>query len=293
VVDALIAVRAMHVAASVAAAGALLFRLWVAAPAWHGVGTSAWRVRLDRQLNTIAWSSLAVVFVSAAVWLLLIAAEVSGQSLRDVLGGGAVTTLVASTRFGHVWVARIIIALALGVYLLRAKPDVSALSPHGCAAAALAAALLGALALAGHGGATPAAAGIVHLIADMAHAIAAGAWVGGLLPLVLLLAAARRAADAPALVAARDATRRFSNLGLVSVAALLATGIVNTIFLAGSVPALLGTPYGQLLLLKILLFLAMVAIAAVNRLKLTPQLLVHDPEKWVPVFGKDHAQTIG
>src|SRR5262249_41630049 len=47
---------------------------------------------------------------------------------------------------------------------------------------------------------------------------------------------------------------------------------VNTIFLAGSVPALLGTAYGQLLLVKILLFLAMVAIASVNRFKLTPEL---------------------
>jgi hypothetical protein len=23
------------------------------------------------------------------------------------------------------------------------------------------------------------------------------------------------------------------------------------------------------------------------------QSLAHDPEKWMPVFGKDHAQTIG
>jgi putative copper resistance protein D len=272
VVDALIAVRAVHVAASVAAAGALLFQLWVAAPALRSVGSVPWRARLDRQLNAIAWSSLAVVLVSAVAWLLLVAAEVSGQPLGEVLGGGAATTLLASTRFGHVWLARIAIALALGVYLLRARPDTPPLSLRGCAAAVLAAALLGALALAGHGGATPGAAGVVHLIADMAHAIAACVWVGGLLPLALFLAAARRAADAPALAAARDATRRFSNLGLVSVATLLATGLVNTIFLAGSVPALLGTPYGRLLLLKIFLFLAMVAIAAVNRLRLTPQL---------------------
>jgi putative copper export protein/mono/diheme cytochrome c family protein len=272
VVDALIAVRAVHVAASVAAAGAVLFRLWVAAPALRDAGASAWRARLDRQINAIAWSSLAVFFVSAVIWLVLIAADVSGQPLGNVFGSGAVTTLLASTRFGHVWIARIVIALALGIYLLRAKPDPSPLSLLGCAATVLAVALLGALALAGHGGATPGAAGVVHLIADMAHAIAAGVWVGGLLPLALLLGMARPAGDRPALAAAREATRRFSNLGIVSVATLLATGIVNTIFLAGSVPALLGTTYGQLLLVKILLFLAMVAIAAINRLKLTPQL---------------------
>jgi putative copper export protein/mono/diheme cytochrome c family protein len=274
VVDALIAVRAVHVAASVAAAGAVLFRLWVAAPALRDGGAAPWRARLDRQLNVIAWSSLAVFLISALVWLLLVAAEVSGQSLADAFASGAVTTLLASTRFGNVWLTRILFALAVGIYLLRASPDTRPLSPGGCAAAVLAAAMLGALALAGHGGATPGAAGAVHLVADAAHAIAAGFWVAGLLPLALFLAAARRAGDAPALAAARDATERFSTLGLISVATLLATGIVNTIFLAGSVPALIGTTYGQLLLLKIFLFVAMVAIAAVNRLKLTPQLFV-------------------
>jgi putative copper resistance protein D len=218
VVDALIAVRAVHVATSVAAAGALLFRLWVAAPAWHGVGSGAWRERPSRQLNTIAWSSLAVVFVSAAAWLLLVAADVSGQPPGEVFGSGAVATVLTSTRYGHVWFARIAVAVALGVYLLRARTDAQPLSFGGCAAAVLAAALLGALALAGHGGATPGAAGIVHFVADVAHAIAAGVWVGGLLPLALFLAAARRAGDAAALAAAREATRRFSNLGIASVA---------------------------------------------------------------------------
>jgi putative copper export protein/mono/diheme cytochrome c family protein len=273
VVDALIAVRAVHFAASVAAAGAIFFRLWVAAPAIRAGGARpAWGSDFETQLGRIAWASLAILVVSAAAWLLLVAAEVSGRPLADVLGGVAVATVLTSTRFGHVWIARVAIALALGLYLLRAKPDARLLSVWGCTAAVLAMALLGGLALAGHGGATPGAAGIVHLAADMAHAIAAGVWVGGLLPLALLLAAARRDAEAPALAAARAATRRFSALGLASVATLLATGIVNTIFLAGSVPALLGTAYGQLLSAKILLFAAMVGIAAVNRRKLTPRL---------------------
>jgi putative copper export protein/mono/diheme cytochrome c family protein len=271
VVEALIVVRAVHVAASVAAAGAVLFRLWVAVPALRSAGSVPWRERLDRQICAIAWSGLAVFFVSAAVWLLLVAAEVSGQTPAEAFGSGALATLLTSTRFGHVWIARVAVALAVCFYLLRAKPDAQPVWLRGCAAA-LAAILLGALALAGHGGATPGTTGVVHLAADGAHAIAAGAWVGGLLPFALVLAAARGAGEPPALAVARDATRRFSNLGLASVATLLATGIVNTIFLAGSVAALLGTTYGQLLVLKIILFLAMVQIAAVNRLELTPQL---------------------
>jgi hypothetical protein len=42
--------------------------------------------------------------------------------------------------------------------------------------------------------------------------------------------------------------------------------------LAGSIPALLGTDYGRLVVLKIALFLLMVGLAAVNRLRLTPRL---------------------
>ena len=71
---------------------------------------------------------------------------------------------------------------------------------------------------------------------------------------------------------ARAATRRFSFLGIVSVATILATGTVNTWMLAGDVPALVGTDYRRLLLLKIRLFIAMVAIAAFNRVRLTPRL---------------------
>jgi uncharacterized membrane protein len=103
------------------------------------------------------------------------------------------------------------------------------------------------------------------------HLIAAAAWVGALLPLIVFFAAA--SADDTSLAMARTATARFSILGIASVGTLLVTGIVNTFYLAGSVPALLHTDYGRLLLIKIALFLAMVAIAAVNRFRLTPQLL--------------------
>src|SRR5262249_7788276 len=58
----------------------------------------------------------------------------------------------------------------------------------------------------------------------------------------------------------------------ISVGLLIATGIVRGGIWAGSVPALIGTDYGRLLLAKVALFFAMVAVAAVNRLRLTPRL---------------------
>ena len=91
------------------------------------------------------------------------------------------------------------------------------------------------------------------------------------MPLIVLFAAA--GADDASLAMARTATARFSILVSSASARCHATGIVNTFYLAGSVPALLHTDYGRLLLIKIVLFLAMVAIATVNRFRLTPQFL--------------------
>ncbi len=67
-------------------------------------------------------------------------------------------------------------------------------------------------------------------------------------------------------------TERFSILGIVSVATLIVSGAVNAWFLVGSVKALTGTEYGRVLMFKLVLFLAMVAIAAINRNVLTPRL---------------------
>ena len=66
--------------------------------------------------------------------------------------------------------------------------------------------------------------------------------------------------------------RRFSCLGIVSVATLVISGIINAWILVGSFRALVVTDYGRILMLKIAVFLVMVTLAAVNRLWLTPRL---------------------
>jgi hypothetical protein len=49
-------------------------------------------------------------------------------------------------------------------------------------------------------------------------------------------------------------------------------GAINSMLLVGSPRAMLGTPYGRLLMLKILLFLAMVVVALANRFHLAPRI---------------------
>ncbi len=94
---------------------------------------------------------------------------------------------------------------------------------------AAAAGLLALLGLIGHAGATPGLTGGIHLASDMVHLLSAGAWLGGLPALAMLLMAQARRSQKPGWGAiATDATHRFSRLGIICVAVLLASGVVNS-----------------------------------------------------------------
>ena len=98
---------------------------------------------------------------------------------------------------------------------------------------------------------------------DVGHAVAAGAWPGGLLPLALLLG---KAHHNPALVPAAVAvTRRFSCLSMAAVGVLAFSGVLNGVGMVGTLAALWTSAYGRLVLCKAMLFALMVGLGAVNR----------------------------
>jgi putative copper resistance protein D len=263
----MIYVRAIHFAATIMAAGVVFFIVFVIAPACRDRRA---RTALLPGLSFIAWFSLVLAVGSGAVWLVLTAASMSGEPPADVISGGVLWTVVSQTDFGRAWTARLILACILAgtfVPLLSAQRTTPWI---GATAAIAAAAFAGAMAWAGHAVGGQGVEALVHPAADILHLIAAAAWIGALIPLALLLSAL--VGDSASVAIARAATLRFSTLGLVSVGTLLATGIINTWYLAGSIPALTGTTYGRLLIAKVALFFGMVAIAAVNRQRLTPRL---------------------
>ena len=273
--DLLIAVRATHFASSIALAGTLVFDACVAGPALRHARAlrsfDAWR----RWWILVAWVSLGAAVLSGVAWLLITAADIGGQTLVDVFSSDIVWRVLAHTRFGADWSARLAMALLLAgglVAIARRRERSSDYLP--VLLALLASLFLGSLAWSGHASGTPGLAGSAHVAVDLVHLVAAGAWLGGLLPLALLYAAARRATEPADASVTRAATHRFSTLGVIAVGTLLATGLVNTFLLAGSVQALIATDYGRLLLLKMALFVAMVCIAVFNRLHLTPRLSI-------------------
>ncbi len=122
----------------------------------------------------------------------------------------------------------------------------------------------------GHGAASEGPLGLLHLAADIAHALAACVWIGALAGFCLLLIrpAAREAAGTARSLAG------FASMGTVTVAVLVITGLINAAFLIGAeglglVP---DSTWGLLLIAKLALFAVMVGLAAHNRFNLTPAL---------------------
>jgi putative copper resistance protein D len=207
-----------------------------------------------------------VVLLSALSVMLGVTANMVG-SADAALDPDTIGKVLFGTGFGRVWGWRLVLAvLTIGVCL---APKVRWRIP---AILLLSLLLLVSLGWVGHAVEGQGVMRLVHQINQMVHLLAAGLWLGGLLPLAWLLGRARSASGAAWIPIARDVVPRFSQMGYVAVALLAATGAFNTLLLVGSTQALVGSPYGRLLALKILLFLAMVAAALFNRVRLLPRL---------------------
>jgi putative copper resistance protein D len=185
VTDPLTLVRSVHFAATVLAVGTVSFLVLVAEPANTKVRADF--VALRHQLNVLTWLALAVAILSGAAWLVLLASDILGAPLVDICLHGGAWPLMFETRFGLVWCVRLALALLLGLLILRPVTRNFQL--------AAAIALIASPALVGHAGATPGMAGNLHLVSDMVHLLAAGAWLGGLPAFALLLWRARRMAE--------------------------------------------------------------------------------------------------
>jgi len=117
--------------------------------------------------------------------------------------------------------------------------------------------------LAGHA-AGPSSLRVVNLLAQWAHLLAVGVWIGGL---AWLLAAlwARGAA-----FSTREVVVRFSKLAGISLAAVVLTGVARTVDELGGWRRLADSGFGRALDLKLVLFAGLVALGALNRYRILP-----------------------
>jgi len=259
--------RAVHFAATLWLFGELL--LACALSAWRGnAAPSAPGEALRRRLPSVARGCIAIGIVSALLWLAAMAATMSGLPLTRAIDFPTLGAVLGDTLFGKVWIARFCLACVL-LLLLWPRTTVPGLRRL-AVSTLIAAAYLGALAWTGHAAAAEGPWRGGQIVSDVVHLLSAGAWLGALPALVYVLGSTPSIGDAAA------AVTRFSSVAIVAVTALILSGVGNSWFLVGSVPALFGTRYGTLLLAKLAVLAAMLSLAAVNRLILTPRLASGD-----------------
>ena len=274
-INPLVLVRDFHLASTVIVAGIIFFDLFVAAPLWRAMPqSSAAQARFQSSNKTILWISLALSIASALAWLCLLSMRIGRRDFGDAITDGTIWLVLSQTQFGFAWQVRLLLVGLLAACLLLCRRVSKGFIANGpiILAGLLAGAYLGSLAFAGHGAEGLGIGQDIHLAADILHLVAAALWLGALIPLLLLLACLARFKEDGWVLAAARAGSRFSTLGILAVGALLVSGTINAAFLLGGMHSLIDTGYGRLLLLKIMLFAAMVCVAGINRQYLLPRL---------------------
>ena len=112
------------------------------------------------------------------------------------------------------------------------------------------------------------------LLFDWLHLVSGSLWLGGLVGLLVLWFAIRADSRVAAL---STVVPRFSNVALVSVLALIGSGIGQSLLEVPTLASLWQTSYGQALLWKIGLLTAALVLASVNLARTKPRLEAAQP----------------
>ncbi len=196
-------------------------------------------------------------------------ASVAGASLMLIAERSAVGVPLGkllSSEAGHQYewlVGTALVAEGLAVVAaLRGTKRTLAIAGGGAAAVMLA------RAVGGHA----AAGGLesVQVGLQWVHFLAVGAWVGGFLPVYLLV----RRSDKLGKKAPTAGVRRYSTQAAVALYVVVTTGVLRALYGMGvrGVLHVLSTPYGKTLALKLLLAAVLVALGAMNRYRSIPRL---------------------
>lgn len=227
----------------------MLFGAWVFHPLLLGRETL-----LEPALASVARWLTAVALVTGVGWLLLTTASMAGD-WAAAFDPSTLRLVLADTFFGQVWRWHLLLCVALLAWLF------TPWRAHLPARLILGSLLLATLAPVGHGAMFDGLRGQLLILNQMVHLIAVGAWLGGLMLLVMVL---RQPVGYPV----GDILRRFSGVGYLLVAALVITGLINVRALTGQFwPTPMLSGFTLILLVKVLFVVAMLGLALFNRLR--------------------------
>lgn len=238
----------------------MLFGAWVFRPLLSGGD-----IALDQRLARISRWLAGVALASGVCWLVLITASMAG-TWDAALDPATLQLVLGNTFFGQVWCWHLLFNLMLVLLLL------TPLRASLVLRLVLSGLLVATLAPVGHGAMLDGTAGQLLILNQLVHLICVGAWLGGLMLLVMIL-------RQPAGHSIRVMLQRFSGVGYGLVAGLLITGLINVRVLTGAFwPTPLFTGFALILLIKATLVVTMLGLAVFNRLR------IDDCEKRLPAL---------
>jgi putative copper resistance protein D len=246
--------RFAHFLAAMLAFGMSAY-LWAYAP-------ERLRLALSPIVRRVALIASVVALLTAVAWLALESASMA-DDWSAAVDPGQIGAVLTDTAFGHAWALHLVLAAALVAVIAFGPRDRWAATPL------VSAALLASLGLVGHAAMQTGAEGVLHRTNHAVHLMAAGAWIGGLVPFVMCLRAYERDD------LRKDAVRAmagFSFWGQFIVAAIVITGVVNIALTSHHPPLPPTTPYRALLVVKLVIVAIMILLALFNRFVLAPRL---------------------
>ena len=277
--------RWLTLLSALAMVGGPIFELLVTRPVLFGEDAAESVRKMGETVASrslkLMWAASAVFVAASILHLMFQASQIYEVPVLSTLGGGAAWSTIADTSWGQAWLWRMLAALGLvaslafPLVLVRGslgEADSSRLR-QACRLAVLASggAMLWAISMTSHGAAT---AGIrpYALFADYLHLSASAFWVGALFHFALSVPVARQMlAPADRLRCLAALTPRFTVVALLSVAALLVTGVFAAWAQVNTPPAL-ATPYGATLIAKSLLVAPLLFLGAMNLFWVRPRL---------------------
>ena len=245
--------------------GGLLFSILVWKPSLRQVGIDNQQVSAYRRNDRRLAIGAVILLLATDIFSIPVQAGLAtGQSILPPWDP-QVATILFTTRFGTLALARLGLAFAAAGLILPVEKRWNRW-------AGLLACLLLALTFSLESHAADEISPFLPVLADWIHLTAVSIWVGGLYHFLTGLWSTRN-------LPAEDRTRlnahlipHFSNMALVSVGSLALTGFYSAVLRVGSFQALVSTVYGQALMVKLILFLLIFSLGAVNLLYTSPHM---------------------
>ncbi|MCB0081136.1 MAG: CopD family protein, partial [Caldilineaceae bacterium] len=209
-----------------------------------GIGMLFWQVASFQTLATVqtSWLVQARLVLLETQWGVL---WLTRQGLLIFLGGGLLLLASRSAVARSSWLQLLVFGRAIDLMIVQALAGHATSESHNW---------------------------LLALTSATLHLLAAGAWIGGLIALVVIVLPARAQHKSAAEQWRPLSWRAFSLLAALSVALLIATGLFNMGRQVASIDALMDSAYGRFLLGKLGLVLFIGLCGIVNTCLLHPKL---------------------